>query len=49
MLAGESEVCIKALMTYFISLLNWLMTDNMQQGDILGWPYFSCSFEGLII
>uniref|UniRef100_A0A8C9GPX8 Angiotensin-converting enzyme n=1 Tax=Piliocolobus tephrosceles TaxID=591936 RepID=A0A8C9GPX8_9PRIM len=45
MLTGESEVCIKALMTYFIPLLNWLVTDNMQQGDILGWPDFSCSFE----
>lgn len=36
-------------MTYFKPLLNWLVTENVRQGEILGWPDFSCSFEGLII
>lgn len=35
-------------MTYFKPLLNWLVTENVRQGEILGWPDFSCTFEGLI-
>lgn len=38
----------KAIMTYS-KLLNWLVTENVQQWEILGWPDFSCYFEGLII
>ncbi|XP_006146875.1 angiotensin-converting enzyme-like protein Ace3 [Tupaia chinensis] len=44
-LTGQSEVSTKALMTYFKPLLNWLVAENVRQGDILGWPDFSCSFE----
>lgn len=36
-------------MTYFKPLLNWLVTENVRRGDILVWPDFSCSFEGLVI
>ena len=39
----------KALMTYFKPLLNCLVTENVRRGEILGWPHFSCSFEGLVI
>lgn len=28
-------------MTYFKPLLNWLVTENVRQGEILGWPDFS--------
>lgn len=35
----------KAIMTYSKLLLNWLVTENVQQGEILGWPDFSCYFE----
>ncbi|XP_029783975.1 angiotensin-converting enzyme-like protein Ace3 [Suricata suricatta] len=41
----QTEVSAKALMTYFKPLLNWLVTENVRQGEILGWPDFSCSFE----
>ncbi|XP_012602958.1 angiotensin-converting enzyme-like protein Ace3 isoform X1 [Microcebus murinus] len=44
-LTGQSSVSTKALKTYFKPLLNWLVTENVQQGEILGWPDFSCSFE----
>lgn len=36
-------------MTYFKPLLNWLVTENVRHGEILGWPDFSCTFEGLIM
>ncbi|XP_049717325.1 angiotensin-converting enzyme-like protein Ace3 [Elephas maximus indicus] len=45
MLTGESHVSTKALMTYFKPLMNWLVTENVRQGEVLGWPEFSCSFE----
>uniref|UniRef100_A0A8B9XSP7 Angiotensin-converting enzyme n=1 Tax=Bos mutus grunniens TaxID=30521 RepID=A0A8B9XSP7_BOSMU len=45
-MTGETKVSTKALMTYFKPLLNWLVTENVRQGEILGWPDFSCSFEG---
>ncbi|XP_039091839.1 angiotensin-converting enzyme-like protein Ace3 [Hyaena hyaena] len=44
-ITGQTEVSAKALMTYFKPLLNWLVTENVQQGEILGWPDFSCTFE----
>ncbi|XP_003786678.1 angiotensin-converting enzyme-like protein Ace3 [Otolemur garnettii] len=44
-LTGESTVSTKALMTYFKPLLNWLVAENVQQGEILGWPDFTCSYE----
>ncbi|XP_008269909.2 angiotensin-converting enzyme-like protein Ace3 isoform X1 [Oryctolagus cuniculus] len=44
-LTGQSNVSTKALMTYFKPLLNWLVTENVQHGEVLGWPDFSCSFE----
>ncbi|XP_008061508.2 angiotensin-converting enzyme, partial [Carlito syrichta] len=44
-LTGQSEVSTKAFLTYFEPLLNWLVTENVQHGDILGWPDFSCYFE----
>ncbi|KAF4012729.1 hypothetical protein G4228_002986 [Cervus hanglu yarkandensis] len=44
-MTGETKVSTKALMTYFKPLLNWLVTENVRQGEILGWPDFSCSFE----
>ncbi|KAJ1072012.1 hypothetical protein K5549_013879 [Capra hircus] len=47
-MTGETKVSTKALMTYFKPLLNWLVTENVRQGEILGWPDFSCSFEGLM-
>ncbi|EPY86413.1 angiotensin-converting enzyme [Camelus ferus] len=45
-ITGETKVSAKALMTYFKPLLDWLVTENVRHGDILGWPDFSCSFEG---
>ncbi|XP_045746145.2 angiotensin-converting enzyme-like protein Ace3 [Mirounga angustirostris] len=45
-ITGQTEVSTKALMTYFKPLLNWLVTENVRQGEILGWPDFSCTFEG---
>ncbi|XP_005070292.1 angiotensin-converting enzyme-like protein Ace3 [Mesocricetus auratus] len=44
-MTGEYNVSTKAFLTYFKPLLNWLVTENVKQGDILGWPDFSCSFE----
>ncbi|XP_011366886.1 angiotensin-converting enzyme-like protein Ace3 [Pteropus vampyrus] len=44
-ITGNSKMSTKALMTYFKPLLNWLVTENVRQGEILGWPDFSCSFE----
>uniref|UniRef100_A0A7N5KD44 Angiotensin-converting enzyme n=1 Tax=Ailuropoda melanoleuca TaxID=9646 RepID=A0A7N5KD44_AILME len=46
-ITGQTKVSTKALMTYFKPLLNWLVTENVQQGEILGWPDFSCTFAGL--
>ncbi|KAM4843255.1 angiotensin-converting enzyme-like protein Ace3 [Thomomys bottae] len=45
-LTGKSKVSTEALMTYFKPLLNWLVNENVQQGEVLGWPDFTCSFEG---
>ncbi|XP_035972038.1 angiotensin-converting enzyme-like protein Ace3 [Halichoerus grypus] len=45
-ITGQTEVSTKALTTYFKPLLNWLVTENVRQGEILGWPDFSCTFEG---
>ncbi|KAI5929106.1 Angiotensin-converting enzyme [Manis javanica] len=44
-ITGQTEVSTKAFMTYFRPLRNWLVTENVQQGEILGWPDFSSSFE----
>ncbi|KAL6073647.1 hypothetical protein STEG23_023533, partial [Scotinomys teguina] len=44
-ITGEPSLSTKAMLTYFKPLLNWLVNENVQQGDILGWPDFSCSFE----
>ncbi|VFV22246.1 angiotensin-converting enzyme-like [Lynx pardinus] len=44
-ITGQTKVSAKALMTYFKPLLNWLVTENVRQGEILGWPDFSCTFE----
>ncbi|XP_038942571.1 angiotensin I converting enzyme (peptidyl-dipeptidase A) 3 isoform X2 [Rattus norvegicus] len=44
-ITGKPNISTKALLTYFKPLLNWLVTENVKQGDILGWPDFSCSFE----
>lgn len=43
---GESNISTKAFLTYFKPLMDWLVTENVKQGDTLGWPDFSCSFEG---
>uniref|UniRef100_A0A8C7BW83 Angiotensin-converting enzyme n=1 Tax=Neovison vison TaxID=452646 RepID=A0A8C7BW83_NEOVI len=48
-ITGQPEVSVRALMTYFKPLLNWLVTENVRHGEILGWPDFSCTFEGLIM
>ncbi|XP_040495792.1 angiotensin-converting enzyme-like protein Ace3 [Ursus americanus] len=40
-ITGQTKVSTKALMTYFKPLLNWLVTENVRQGEILGWPDFS--------
>nr|XP_020044006.1 angiotensin-converting enzyme-like [Castor canadensis] len=45
-LTGKSKVSSEAFMNYFKPLLNWLVTENVQHGEILGWPDYSCSFEG---
>lgn len=45
-LTGESNLSTKALMTYFKPLLNWLVTENVRHGEVLGWPDFSCSYAG---
>uniref|UniRef100_A0ABI7ZDM5 Angiotensin-converting enzyme n=1 Tax=Felis catus TaxID=9685 RepID=A0ABI7ZDM5_FELCA len=44
-ITGQTKVSAKALMTYFKPLLDWLVTENVRQGEILGWPDFSCTFE----
>uniref|UniRef100_A0A8C3WP06 Angiotensin-converting enzyme n=1 Tax=Catagonus wagneri TaxID=51154 RepID=A0A8C3WP06_9CETA len=44
-ITGETKVSTKALMTYFKPLLNWLVTENVRHGEILGWPDFSCTFD----
>ncbi|XP_005402269.1 PREDICTED: angiotensin-converting enzyme-like isoform X2 [Chinchilla lanigera] len=44
-LTGQSNMSTKALMSYFKPLLSWLVAENVQQGEILGWPDFTCSFE----
>uniref|UniRef100_A0A8C3WTT6 Angiotensin-converting enzyme n=1 Tax=Catagonus wagneri TaxID=51154 RepID=A0A8C3WTT6_9CETA len=48
-ITGETKVSTKALMTYFKPLLNWLVTENVRHGEILGWPDFSCTFGNLIL
>ncbi|XP_021032679.1 angiotensin-converting enzyme-like protein Ace3 isoform X3 [Mus caroli] len=42
---GESNISTKAFLTYFKPLMDWLVTENVKQGDTLGWPDFSCSSE----
>ncbi|XP_023569866.1 angiotensin-converting enzyme-like protein Ace3 isoform X2 [Octodon degus] len=44
-LTGQSNVSTNALKAYFKPLLNWLVAENVRQGEILGWPDFTCSFE----
>ncbi|XP_004456877.2 angiotensin-converting enzyme-like protein Ace3 [Dasypus novemcinctus] len=44
-LTGKSKVSTKAFLAYFKPLLNWLVSENVRHGDILGWPDFSCSFQ----
>lgn len=48
-LTGQSSVSTKAFVTYFKPLLNWLVAENVRQGEVLGWPDFTCSFEGWLI
>uniref|UniRef100_H0WA57 Angiotensin-converting enzyme n=1 Tax=Cavia porcellus TaxID=10141 RepID=H0WA57_CAVPO len=45
-LTGQSNISTRALMTYFKSLLNWLVADNVQQSEILGCPDYTCFFSG---
>lgn len=45
-MTGEPSISTEAMLSYFKPLLTWLVNENVQQGDILGWPDFSCSFEG---
>ncbi|XP_048222837.1 angiotensin-converting enzyme-like protein Ace3 [Perognathus longimembris pacificus] len=45
-LTGKSKVSAEPLMTYFKPLLNWLVNENVQKGEVLGWPDFTCTFEG---
>ncbi|XP_028721157.1 angiotensin-converting enzyme-like protein Ace3 [Peromyscus leucopus] len=44
-MTGEPSISTEAMLSYFKPLLTWLVNENVQQGDILGWPDFSCSFE----
>ncbi|KAM5213261.1 angiotensin-converting enzyme-like protein Ace3 isoform 3-T3 [Hipposideros larvatus] len=44
-ITGKTKMSAEALKTYFKPLMNWLVTENVRQGEILGWPDFSCSFE----
>ncbi|XP_075415793.1 angiotensin-converting enzyme-like protein Ace3 [Tenrec ecaudatus] len=44
-LTGKSQLSAKALLTYFKPLMNWLVTENVRHGEILGWPEFTCNFE----
>nr|XP_019588384.1 PREDICTED: angiotensin-converting enzyme-like [Rhinolophus sinicus] len=44
-ITGKTKMSAKALMTYFKPLLDWLVTENVRQGEILGWPDFSCFYE----
>ncbi|XP_077019647.1 angiotensin-converting enzyme isoform X3 [Tamandua tetradactyla] len=44
-LTGQSEMSAKALINYFKPLMSWLIAENVRQGETLGWPDFSCSFE----
>lgn len=45
-MTGQSNISAKSFLSYFKPLLNWLVDENVKQGDILGWPDYSCSFEG---
>lgn len=45
-MTGQSNISAKSFMSYFKPLLHWLVNENVKQGDILGWPDYSCSFEG---
>lgn len=44
-MTGQSNISSKSFLSYFKLLLNWLVNENVKQ-DILGWPDYSCSFEG---
>ncbi|XP_006833788.1 PREDICTED: angiotensin-converting enzyme-like [Chrysochloris asiatica] len=44
-LTGESQMSTKALVTYFQPLMNWLVAENVRQGETLGWPEFNCYFK----
>ncbi|XP_037350441.1 angiotensin-converting enzyme-like protein Ace3 [Talpa occidentalis] len=44
-MTGQTKMSAKALMRYFKPLMNWLVAENVREGEILGWPDFSCSFE----
>nr|XP_003472155.2 angiotensin-converting enzyme-like protein Ace3 [Cavia porcellus] len=41
-LTGQANMSTSALMTYFKPLLNWLVIENVRQGEILGWPDYTC-------
>ncbi|XP_055982553.1 angiotensin-converting enzyme-like protein Ace3 [Sorex fumeus] len=47
MMTGEDKLSAHALLSYFKPLLNWLVNENVKQGEILGWPDFACTFEEL--
>nr|XP_003465355.2 angiotensin-converting enzyme-like protein Ace3 [Cavia porcellus] len=44
-LTGQSVISTSAIMTYFKPLLNWLVAENVRQGEILGWPDYTCFFS----
>ncbi|XP_012588563.1 PREDICTED: angiotensin-converting enzyme-like isoform X2 [Condylura cristata] len=44
-MTGQTKMSAKALMRYFKPLMNWLVAENVREGEILGWPDFTCSFE----
>uniref|UniRef100_H0W5S9 Angiotensin-converting enzyme n=1 Tax=Cavia porcellus TaxID=10141 RepID=H0W5S9_CAVPO len=44
-LTGQSTISTSAIMTYFKPLLNWLVVENVRQGEILGWPDYTCFFS----
>uniref|UniRef100_H0VWU3 Angiotensin-converting enzyme n=1 Tax=Cavia porcellus TaxID=10141 RepID=H0VWU3_CAVPO len=46
-LTGQSAISTSAIMTYFKPLLNWLVAENVRQGEILGWPDYTCSFSAM--
>uniref|UniRef100_F6S8L7 Angiotensin-converting enzyme n=1 Tax=Ornithorhynchus anatinus TaxID=9258 RepID=F6S8L7_ORNAN len=40
-LTGQPNMSAAALMSYFKPLLDWLVTENNRQNEVLGWPQFT--------